>query len=231
MKIIRAGLAIAVASAVFSLSAKSFMGLSYSTSKAKQGAWTSKLSSAKKLAEKKGVPLVAMWVSKDCGHCQGLAQLMAYTPSFSAWCKESGYVFVIGVEKQDVYNFADDWTLQYYPLCAVYLKSGSKVYVYKHFDGPDSPDEFMSQVKNALKVSVKVKKSGKGTVSGAGKYVIGSSKTLKAKASKGYEFAGWYNSSGKTRLSKKTSYKITVPKKSTTYLAKFKKVKKTSTKK
>ena len=80
----------------------------------------------------------------------------------------------------------------------------------------------------AKKYAVTLKKSGKGTVSGGGKKAYNSTVTLKAKASKGCVFKGWYDADGNL-VSGKATWKIKVPLGGVTYTARFEK--KTATKK
>ena len=71
----------------------------------------------------------------------------------------------------------------------------------------------------AKKYTVKLTKTGSGKISGGGKKAYKSKITLKATASKGWKFAGWYL--GDTLKSKKTTWKTTVPLNGATYTAKF----------
>ena len=70
------------------------------------------------------------------------------------------------------------------------------------------------------KYTVTLKKTGKGKVSGGGKKAYKSKITLKATASKGYKFAGWYDEDGALK-SKKASWATKVPLNGATYTAKF----------
>ena len=74
----------------------------------------------------------------------------------------------------------------------------------------------------AKKYAVTLKKTGKGTVSGGGKKAYKSKITLKAKASKGYVFRGWYDANGNL-VSSKATWKTKVPLGGATYTAKFEK--------
>ena len=74
----------------------------------------------------------------------------------------------------------------------------------------------------AKKYAVTLKKTGKGTVSGGGKKAYKSKITLKAKASKGYVFRGWYDANG-NQVSSKATWKTKVPLGGATYTAKFEK--------
>ena len=71
----------------------------------------------------------------------------------------------------------------------------------------------------AKKYTVKLAKTGKGTVSGGGKKAYKSAVTLKAKPAKGYKFDGWYD--GETLKSKKATWKTKVPLNGVTYTAVF----------
>ena len=71
----------------------------------------------------------------------------------------------------------------------------------------------------AKKYTVKLTKTGSGKTSGGGKKAYKSKITLKATASKGWKFAGWYL--GDTLKSKKATWKTIVPLNGATYTAKF----------
>ncbi len=73
------------------------------------------------------------------------------------------------------------------------------------------------------KYPVKLTKSGNGSVSGAGSKAYRSKVTVKAKASKGYVFQGWYKitGSGETPVSQKATYAFKVPLGGVTLKAKF----------
>ncbi len=84
------------------------------------------------------------------------------------------------------------------------------------------------------KYPVKLAKSGKGSVSGAGKKAYRSKATVKAKAAKGYVFQGWYKitnngrgivnsgqGNGETLVSQKTTYAFKVPLGGVTLKARF----------
>jgi uncharacterized repeat protein (TIGR02543 family) len=72
------------------------------------------------------------------------------------------------------------------------------------------------------KYTVKLKKTGKGTVSGGGKKNYKAKITLKAKPSKGYVFKGWYDVNGNL-VSSKATWKTKVPLGGATYTARFEK--------
>ena len=84
------------------------------------------------------------------------------------------------------------------------------------------------------KYAVRLTKSGKGSVSGAGSKAYRSKVTVKAKASKGYVFQGWYKitnngqgivnggeGNGETLVSRKANYSFKVPLGGVTLKAKF----------
>lgn len=71
----------------------------------------------------------------------------------------------------------------------------------------------------AKKYTVKLKKTGGGTVSGGGKKAYKSAITLKAVAAKGYVFQGWYKDG--VLVSSKATWKTKVPLNGATYTAKF----------
>ena len=81
---------------------------------------------------------------------------------------------------------------------------------------------------NSVRLTVKPNSTKYGTASGGGKYGAGAKATLKAKAKKGYAFAGWFkDKSCKTALNPKgydnrnPTVKYTVPAGDTTVYAKF----------
>ena len=81
---------------------------------------------------------------------------------------------------------------------------------------------------NSVRLTVKPNSTKYGTASGGGKYGVGTKATLKAKAKKGYAFAGWFkDKSCKTALNPKgydnrnPTVKYTVPAGDTTVYAKF----------
>ncbi len=71
----------------------------------------------------------------------------------------------------------------------------------------------------AKKYTVKVRKTGSGTVSGGCKKAYKSTITLKAKPAKGYKFKGWYK--GDTLVSSSATWKTKVPLSGATYTAVF----------
>ena len=71
----------------------------------------------------------------------------------------------------------------------------------------------------AKKYTIKIKKSGSGTVSGGGTKAYNSKVTLKAKPASGYVFKGWYLDGELKSTSK--SWTIKVPLNGATYKAKF----------
>lgn len=73
----------------------------------------------------------------------------------------------------------------------------------------------------AKKYTIKIKRSGKGTVSGGGTKAYNSKVTLKAKPASGYTFKGWYLNGDLMSTSK--SWTIKVPLNGATYTAKFSK--------
>lgn len=220
---------------VFSLSvcAASFQGLSYSTSgDVKPGAWTSQYSAAKTYAEKNSLPLVVVWVSSGCGYCQGLAWNLGNSSSVTKWMKSRGFVFVFArdtktADAQAAYNFA-----QYgsnFPFCRVYWKGKG---VNKGFCGRSgssamSASKFMDVVDSATKTGKYAatyqltidKTEGCKSVSGAGLHRFGSKVTVKAAATSGYVFSGWYE--GSALKTQAASYSFTMPEKALTVKAKF----------
>ncbi len=78
------------------------------------------------------------------------------------------------------------------------------------------------------KLTLKPSSTEAGTVSGSGTYAHGKKVTIKAKAKKGYVFAGWFTDKKCTKAlnpegydNRKPTVKITMPAKKTTYYAKF----------
>ncbi|MBR2838268.1 MAG: InlB B-repeat-containing protein [Kiritimatiellae bacterium] len=211
-------------------------GLEYSTSAVRTGVWSAQFTKCRKYAEKRGLPLVVMWVNPGCGHCRALCNSMASSSSFTKWRKSCGYVFALGIgRKSDSGKAAHDFAksgkfgtprLNTFPFCAVYLnpRGGESPSIKKVFTGSGlTASDFRSKVKTSLKDYAKIwLKAGKGgTVVQVRWQKKGKKVTIKARPRRGYRFLGWYDSTGK-RFSKKASCKVKV-KKNVTYTAKFKK--------
>ena len=211
-------------------------GLAYSTSAVRTGVWSAQFTKCRKYAEKRGLPLVVMWVNPGCGHCRALCNSIASSSLFEKWRKSCGYVFVLGIGKTNVsgknaYEFArtdksGTPVLGTFPLCAVYLnpRGSASPSVKKVFTGSGlTAEDFRSKAKAALKNYAKIwLKAGKGgTVVQVRWQKKGKTITIKAKSSRGYRFLGWYDKKGR-RFSRKASCRIKV-RKNVTYTAKFKK--------
>ena len=212
-------------------------GLEYSTSAVRPGIWSAQFAKCKEYAEKRGLPLVVMWVNPGCGHCRALCNSMASSSSFTKWRKSCGHVFALGIGRtsatgKKVHDFAGTdksgtrSLLHTFPFCAVYLnpRGGESPSMKKVFTGSGlTAADFRSKVKTSLKDYAKIwLKAGKGgTVVQVRWQKKGKKVTIKARPRRGYRFLGWYGSNGK-RISRKASYRVKV-KKNVTYTAKFKK--------
>ena len=95
------------------------------------------------------------------------------------------------------------------------------------YDEPTIPD-LKWEIKKPYRLTLRPNSTKYGTVSGGGTYAYGSKATLKAKAKKGYVFAGWFTDKAcKKKLNpkgydnRKATVKYAMPKKNTTIYAKF----------
>ena len=221
--------------------AGSFQGVSY-TSGAVRGKWTSSFKSAKEAADRDNIPLVAIWVSSECGFCKSLAGNLSRMSS--SWMKSRNYYFVIGVDSSgeggNVKDFARNSSGKY-PYCCVYWKknSGGKG-VYSKFTGRSgssamSESTFRDKVDkyteagayaNTYTLTVVSDKTNC-KVSGGGRYKKGKTAKLKSSAAKDYVLSGWYQSD-KTLLSQKPTYSYTMPGAATSITGRF--IKKTDDK-
>lgn len=90
-----------------------------------------------------------------------------------------------------------------------------------HFEYvPDSPSE-PGQISQNVLYGLSLAAEEGGTVSGGGRYKIGTQNTVTATAKDEYDFVGWYDSDGETLLTTNSSYKVTMVEGGLTLLAKF----------
>ena len=228
--------AVILGMAAITSAAESFNGsLSYSSTLAR-GTWTSSFSKAKSAADKENVPLVAIWVSSECGFCRSFAANLSGLSS--SWMKSRNYYFVIGVDSRGegdaVKDFARPSSKQY-PYCCVYWKKNSEgKEVHKNFTGREgnrAMDEstFRSRVDkyteagayaNSYTLTVKSNEPNC-KVSGGGSYKKGKTAKLKSSAAKDYVLSEWYDESNKKFLSQKPTYSYTMPGASTSITGRF----------
>lgn len=219
---------------VGSAKTKTHEQLKYSTTAVKAGVWSTQFTKCKKLAVKRGVPLVVLWVNPGCAHCRELCHSLADTPSFNDWLKKSGNVFVLGIgtntstgKKVKAFAKSDKkTTLSTFPFCAVYLNPlGTTSPTIKGvFTGNGlSATGFRRKARSIYKKYAKItlKKTSGGAVEPVMWQKIGKKVKLRAISNRGYRFVGWFDKKGK-RVSTKANYQIKV-KKSVLYRAKFKK--------
>ena len=58
----------------------------------KQGEWNGNLDACKALADKEGIPMIAIWSNEGCGHCKVLERALM-SDTFNTWMKTSGMIF------------------------------------------------------------------------------------------------------------------------------------------
>ena len=102
-------------------------------SKPTVGKWCTGFSAAKKYADDKKIPLIAVWSNGDaCGHCVNFEKSCMQS-AFTKWMASSGCVFWFGCSTDTTaeekhggagYTFAKNGNLTTYPFVRVWWKSG-----------------------------------------------------------------------------------------------------------
>ena len=214
-------------------------GIRYSTTAVKAGVWSSQFSKCKKLAAKKGVPLVVLWVNPGCGYCRALCSSISASSSFAKWQKSCGYVFVLGIgtksssgKRAKEFTKSDGkTTLSSFPFCAVYLDPLGKVspvlksvFAGRSAGSGMTASVFRKKILSARKkyARIKLRATKGGVVRQIRWQKIGKRVKLTAISNRGYRFLGWYDKKGKRVSTSASKFKLKITK-STTYTAKFKK--------
>ena len=206
-------------------------GLKYYSTKVKDGIWSGEFKKSKALAVEEGNVFVVMWVNPGCGHCKQLCQSIAASSDFLKWQQTQKYVFnlaVNGLRDADAAKKFATPSIKNYPYCAVYLnpKGTESPVIQENFSGNGlTAAALKKKIKSVIKnyVRIKTKATEGGTVNTLSFQKIGKKVWLKAKAKKGYKFAGWYDKSGK-RISKQYAEKKVKVTAAETYTAKFEKI-------
>ena len=102
-------------------------------SKPTVGKWCTGFSAAKKYADDKKIPLIAVWSNGDaCGHCVNFEKSCMQS-AFTKWMASSGCIFWFGCSTDTTaeekhggagYAFAKNGNLTTYPFVRVWWKSG-----------------------------------------------------------------------------------------------------------